>query len=337
MEPSQQHLRPPPKDSLLNHLTFSVESRPPFRLDLTTWVLRRVAANAIDRWDGQTYRRVMILGGKAVEVQVVQSGPPPRSRVDVVAIGARLTASARPAIQAAVERLLGLQVDLRAFYRFAARDPKLSALAEQFRGFKPTRFLTLFEGAVIGIASQQVTLALAIQLLNRVAATYGLPSPSGDMTAHAFPRPEDLASLRPQAFRKLGFNRQKGRAVIELSRAILRGDTDLESLAALEDEVALAALREFRGVGRWTAEYLLLRGMGRTHIFPGDDVGTRKKLEQWLGLRKPLDYDGCRRVLARWAPYAGLIYFHLLLRHLAEKGFLMSSGGAAARAAESQD
>jgi len=84
-------------------------------------------------------------------------------------------------------------------------------------------------------------------------------------------------------------------------------------------------LTELRGVGRWTAEYVLLRGLGRVHIFPGDDVGVRNKLQGWLGLQKPLDYESVQRTLARWHPYEGLIYFHLLLHSLAEKEEL--SGG----------
>lgn len=63
----------------------------------------------------------------------------------------------------------------------------------------------------------------------------------------------------------------------------------------------------------------MLRGLGRTHIFPGDDVGARKRLEKRLGLRKSLDYRGVSRVLRAWRDFGGLIYFHMLLDGLAEK------------------
>jgi DNA-3-methyladenine glycosylase II len=62
--------------------------------------------------------------------------------------------------------------------------------------------------------------------------------------------------------------------------------------------------------------------LGRTHIFPGDDVGARNNLQRWLHLAKPLDYEGVRRVQSRWDGYAGLVYFHLLLDRLAEAGSL---------------
>jgi DNA-3-methyladenine glycosylase II len=75
----------------------------------------------------------------------------------------------------------------------------------------------------------------------------------------------------------------------------------------------VARLCTLRGVGRWTAEYVLLRGLGRLHVFPGDDVGARNNLQRWLGILEPLDYDGVQRVLARWQPFQGLVYLHLLL------------------------
>ena len=70
--------------------------------------------------------------------------------------------------------------------------------------------------------------------------------------------------------------------MIELARSIAEGRLDLEGLADLPDDEAVKRLCELRGVGRWTAEYVLLRGLGRTHIFPGDDVGARNNLQRWL-------------------------------------------------------
>jgi len=56
--------------------------------------------------------------------------------------------------------------------------------------------------------------------------------------------------------------------MIELSRLVAEGSMDLEALEAFPDDVAIARLQHLRGVGRWTAEYVLLRGLGRIHVFP---------------------------------------------------------------------
>lgn len=306
----------------MNALTLSLDPMPPFRLDLTVWTLRRRPDNAMDRWDGQTYRRTLALGDEPVEVAATQLGPPDEPHLAVMLTGADLPTDAGRAVSAILERTLGLRVDLAAFYRFAATDPKLGPLARRFRGAKPPRLPTTFEALVNAVACQQITLTQGIHLLNRLAESYGVAPANGPASGHAFPRPKDLAAAAPEELKGLGFSTQKGRALVELARAIAEGQLALEELAGLDDETALARLLLLRGVGRWTAEYVLLRGLGRTHIFPGDDVGARNNLRRWLGLDAPLDYGGVRRALASWRDYGGLIYFHLLLDRLAKAGYV---------------
>jgi DNA-3-methyladenine glycosylase II len=292
----------------------------PFRLDLTVWTLRRRSHNIVDRWDGTTYRRVLPLPTGTVEVALTQPAPPETARLKVAVEGRPVSAAVRSAVTTALERLLGLRIDLTEFYQFAAHDRKLGPLVRRFRGMKPPRFATIFEGVVNAIACQQLSLTFGVHLLNRLAAAFGAAFGQGDETVHAFPRPEDLARLSSTDLRPFGFSSQKGRAIIELARSVDEGQLDLEALAALSDEDAVNRLCELRGVGRWTAEYVLLRGLGRTHVFPGDDVGARKNLQRWLHLAKPLDYEGVRKTQARWDGYSGLVYFHLLLDRLAEAG-----------------
>ena len=69
-------------------------------------------------------------------------------------------------------------------------------------------------------------------------------------------------------------------------------------------------------------EYVLLRGLGRLHIFPGDDVGAHNKLRHLFGIDTALDYDAVHRLVARWQPYAGVVYFHLLLDSLSTAGLV---------------
>lgn len=302
-------------------LTFSLKPAAPFRLDLAVWTLRRRPENVIDRWDGRCYRRALALGSGPVEIAVNQTGPPDTPRLHVAVTGEPAGPGTRTAVTSALERLLGLRVDLAEFAQFAARDDRIGPLARRFRGMKPPRFPTVFESVVNAIACQQITLTLGIRLLGRLAEAHGLTVSGGDAPgAHAFPRPADLAKLKPEELRPLGFSRQKARAMIELAAAVSEGLLNLEALASESDETALDHLSRLRGVGRWTGEYVLLRGLGRLHIFPGDDVGARNNLVRWLGLTDPLTYDGVRRVLSPWRAYGGLIYFHLLLDRLAEAG-----------------
>lgn len=308
--------------SQLHQIHFSLKPVPPFRLDLTVWALRRRPDNIVDRWNGQTYRRVLMLDKDPTELAVTQKGPSDKPEVDIVLTSTHPSLDRKAAARSAVERSLGLKIDLSSFYQLAEHETKLNSLAQRFRGLKPPRFSTMFEALVNGIACQQLTLTLGIVLLNRLVTAYGRPIQIENFRFYAFPTPEDLAVLEPEVFRKLGFSHRKGQAIIELARNIVDQRLDQKSFAAMNDEDALANLCQLRGVGRWTAEYVLLRGLGRLHIFPADDVGGRKRLQEWLKLKSPLDYEGVHSVLAAWKPYEGLVYFHLLMTGLAERGIL---------------
>jgi DNA-3-methyladenine glycosylase II len=300
----------------LERRTFQVKPLPPFRLDLTVWALRRRAINAVDRWDGMTHRRTLVVNGQPLAIEVVQTAPSEHPLLHVTVSGSSLSPCTRSAVTAALTRLFGFDRCLTDFYRAAADDPVLGPLAQAFRGLKPPRFPTLFETLVNAFACQQVTLSLGIQLLNRLAKSYAFGLDGVDGRAFAFPCPADLVGRAPDELRALGFSRQKARAIIELARALAEHRFDVDELEHFDDATAKARLRALRGVGRWTAEYVLLRGFGRLHVFPGDDVGARNNLHRWLGLLEPLDYDGVQRALAKWEPFQGLVYLHLLLRGL---------------------
>jgi DNA-3-methyladenine glycosylase II len=302
---------------------FSLRPVPPFRLDLTAWTLRRRADNVVDRWDGESYRRVLILRGRPVELQVTQTAPPDSPRLEISVMGAPMTPGLKVQAAAALERLLGIRIDLSDFYRLAERDAKLALLVERFRGMKPPRLASPFETLANAVACQQITLTQGIHLLNRLAEEYG-PSLEG---AYGFPGPEVLAEQRPEALRQIGLSYQKADYLTGIACEIVEGRLDLKGLGKMDDGVAVERLRELRGVGRWTAEYVLLRGFGRLDIFPGDDVGAWHNLMRWLGLRKPLDYTRVNRIVGRWQPYAGLVYFHLLLDRLDRAGYLSAGDG----------
>lgn len=104
----------------MSQSAFFLEPISPFRLDLTAWTLRRGPDNAIDRWDDTTSRRVLTPAGGPVEVAVVQTGPPEAPQLRVTVDGAPLGSDLTLAVTGALDRMLGLRIDLAEFYRLAA-------------------------------------------------------------------------------------------------------------------------------------------------------------------------------------------------------------------------
>ena len=300
-------------------VTISCHPLQPFRLDLTVWALRRRSRNRIDVWDGG-YRRVLMVDERPVLVHATQSGENGAELVtlELSASGSDLTPQRCQQAREIVERSLGMGVDLGGFYRLAADDRHLEGLARRFRGLKPPRFPTLFEALANAVACQQLSLEVGIELLNRLALAYGAELDEG----RSFPEAGVIAGLTVPSLRRLGFSARKADTLLRIATAIAVGALDEGRLERLSPPAILTALRGIRGIGRWSAEYVLLRGLAHHEVYPGDDVGARNRLRAFLGVTQVLDYSGVQQVAGAWAPYAGMVYFHHLLDGLAARGTL---------------
>ena len=303
-----------------------IEVPAPFRLDLTVWTLRRRPHNAVDRWDGTSYRRTLVVVERPVEVTLSQQqgSVSPVLIVEIRGTFARSGDDVATETRSMLDRTLGLGADLKPFYRLAEGDPRLQTLARSFLGMRPPLFPSVFEAVVNAIACQQLSLVVGIHLLNRLAERYG-PTPSNRGALPGFPTPDGLAGADPQVLRELGFSRAKARAVILLAQQTASGAVDLEALRHETDDRAFTTLLELSGVGRWSAEYTLLRGLGRWNVLPGDDVGAQNNLRRRFDLDTSPGYDALAGLARDWWPYGGLVYFHLLLDSLAGSGHVTPS------------
>lgn len=312
----------------MRRIEFDLTPLPPYRLDLTAWALKRREDNTWDRWDSGagTYSRLIVHDGQPIDVSVTQTGsintPVLHVTACVDADSIDLTDDAiRSAAEPVIRSLLGTDVDLSEFRRMASTDSALSSLATRLTGLKPPRYSTLFEALTNAITCQQITLTAGLRILGRLAEACGARLGQ----AVSFPLPENVVQLSAQDLIDLGYSRQKARAMVELSALAVDGELGRSIIADLNDDEAVERLRRLYGVGRWSAEYTLLRGDGRLGIFPGDDVGVRKHLEQWLKLDHRLNYDGVSRILETWQPFGGMIYLHLLTASLVDSGRVMQS------------
>ena len=108
-----------------------------------------------------------------------------------------------------------------------------------------------------------------------------------------------------------------------VSRAA-EGRLDLDAIASLDDEEALARLQEQVGIGRWTAEYALLRGYGRRDLIPAGDAGLKAAVGVYLGLPGHASEAQVRELAERWRPYRGELAF--MVWFVMNQGWFKRSG-----------
>lgn len=309
---------------MMKSISFRMDAVAPFRLDYTAWALRRRPENIIDTFEGGIYRRALVFEGSPVLVSVIQPEME-KPEIEIRAMwdkGEYHRARLEEFIKGILIRMLGMKKDLRSFYVFSKKEAHLKLIVQRFMGLKPPMFPSVFECAVNAIACQQLSLNVGMILLSHVAKKFGKRIKTPEGKYHAFPEASALRKRQAEDFRGLGFSFNKAIAIIALSKSVTEGRLDLERLLDLDNESAVKELLEIRGIGRWSAEYILLRGLGRTGSLPADDIGFRNKLTDWLNIGEKLDYEGVLREIKRFGPYAGLIYFHLLLKSLLEKGYI---------------
>jgi DNA-3-methyladenine glycosylase II len=200
---------------------------------------------------------------------------------------------------------------------------------------RPPRFPGVFEALVNAVACQQLSLTVGIHLLGRLATAYG-PTLPGRFATPGFPSPDQLAGADPSHLRSLGFSQAKARTILLIAGQVASGSLDLDGLERLGDDRAFAALVDLPGIGRWSGEYVLLRGLGRLQVLPGDDVGARNNLRRRFGLAADAGYDELAALGTMWWPYGGMVYFHLLLDGLAGAGHLEAVGGGAPPGSEAR-
>jgi DNA-3-methyladenine glycosylase II len=307
-----------------------VVPRRPYSLALTAERYTRFP-EVVDRFDGGVYRRLLPVG-RGVLLSVEQEGPASRA---VLHAGLEGPDAGSPAARAAALRVvdvaLGAAVAVRPFYRAFASDPVIGAAIRDFRGLRAAGVPSLWEAAVTAILSQQVNLKFAYDIRRELAETFGGRRRFGGRIYFSFPSPEALAGQTPRTLRRFRLSRAKAKAIYALAAAFARGAVSEAEVAALPDEEAVQRLTALPGVGRWTAEIALLRGLGRTDIFPAGDLGVVKYLAQGLlGHRAKAEEETMRRFALRWSPHRGLalVYAYAELRRLRLLGDLRPTAAA---------
>jgi DNA-3-methyladenine glycosylase II len=280
--------------------------RPPFRLDLTANVLRRLSTNVVDTFDGAVYRRLV---GEGL-VRVEQIAP------DRIAAGVEGALPDGVALPALVERMLGTNVDLTAFTAASEAVPWLAPLVRGALGVKPPRYPSIWEACVNAIVYQQVSIHAAGAILRRVIERYAVPRILGDLRLHAFPSAQTIVDADAEELRGVGLSINKVVALRTVGRAIIEGVIDEAALAMYSTEELMRALASHRGIGPWTAAVIALRGFGRLDLFPMNDSGVARGLRDFTG-QSEVDVAA---LLALLGEQRGMLYYHLLLGRLAARG-----------------
>lgn len=181
-------------------------------------------------------------------------------------------------------------------------DPVMGSLVEALgpiqRGHEPDLWWALVDA----IGSQQLSVKAAATILGRLHAL------GSDGYA---PRPEEVLALPEEELRAAGLSRAKTRYIRELAEGWLDGSLELDRLPGLADDEAIEHLTRIKGVGRWTAEMVLIFSLGRPDILAVDDLGLRNAVQRAYGLEQRPDRESFLALGEPWRPFRSAASLYL--------------------------
>ena len=175
----------------------------------------------------------------------------------------------------------------------AEREPAFAGVIEKFGVPEPRSSDPGAQTLLRTIVGQQVSVAAARSMWNKLEAAFGSP-----------PDLKKLLAASDEELRAAGMSRQKSGYIRSLAELVISGDLDLDNLPS-DDEEAIALLTKIKGIGRWSAEIYLLFAEGRPDIWPAGDLAVQIEAGRLLGLDRRPNEAETRALAEPWRPHRG--------------------------------
>lgn len=293
----------------MSHAEHIILLRSPYDFARSIRFWERSTLELCEQWADGVYRRIVLLDNQSVVLTLRDVGSLEAPAVAVEVDNHAATTAELVALEPVVRTLLGDDLDLRAFYHAIAGDPIMAEVVQQLYGIRAPRS-PVWETLCWVIIGQQISLPFARILKTRLVARYADLVEVAGRPLHVFPPPERLAEAQLEDLLAMQFSRNKASFIIGLGQSIVDGVFDLERVRRMPTEDAIMYLIGFRGIGRWTAEFTLLRALGRPDALPANDAGVRQAITALYG--EKLAEPQLRSFAARWQPWQGTAATYLL-------------------------
>ncbi len=296
-------LTPAATRALPHDTGFSLALPPGYVLDRVLAGLGRDPHSLAERREGAVFHAATRLAGTPALLRMDFS----TADTVRVTLPPALPTTLRPLAAERVAALLGIAQDAAGFARLA----KKLGLGRLVAGREPLRLLQSldpWDALVWAILGQQINLPFAFRLRRALVELAGTPVGAG---LHAPPTPATVAALPPEALLARQFSRQKIAYLLDTARLVASGALDLDQLAAGSATRAERTLRAVRGLGPWTVNYVMMRGLGFADCVPYGDTGVTSGLQKLLALDVRPDADATRRLMLPFSPHRSLATAHL--------------------------
>ena len=290
---------------------------PPFNFDLSA----QIFANGdpqVRRYEKSVFRQVIRIGNKLALVSVESIGTVENPRLSVELKASRkLTEADKENAGKTVNHLFNLDFNLTMFYEEARNDAVMTRLTWKLYGLKSPTTQFAFEALVDSIIEQQISLKVANTFERRIIKKWGDALNLGDEVFYAYPTPKSLAAATQQELRTVGLSERKAEYIRNVASMIAEEKLNLETLKTSKSaNDIIEELDRIKGVGVWTAELTMLRGMRRLEALPADDLGLRRTISHYYCGGKSITSTEARKIAENWGKWKGLAAYYLIVAEM---------------------
>jgi DNA-3-methyladenine glycosylase II len=204
-----------------------------------------------------------------------------------------------------------LDRDLKPFYKLIAEDPDLHPLLK-LEGLRLIGIPDFFEAISWGIIGQQINLSFAYKMKRRLTEHYGESLEYENKRYFMFPGPEIVQQIPVEDLKAFQFSGRKAEYLIGIAALLASGELSKEKINALQsEELMLQKLISIRGVGEWTANYTLLKGLKTPNNIPYGDTGLDTALLKLKGIERKQNRKAVDAFFERFAGWKSYLVFYL--------------------------
>ena len=288
----------------MDRLTVSIKPVPPFNFELTagyhTYFQNRYGTDTME--DG-VYRRLIDLDDKLVLASVRSIGTLEAPELALELQGPELNPDDVESATDRVSWLLGVDQGLAPFYELGRADQAMAGLVEQFYGLHLPHTASVFEALVLAVLGQQISTNVARIIRTLLIETFGPSAEFDGETYYAFPRPASIWASSPAELHTMKLTQRKSEYVHGLAGSALDPEMGLECLEELTDREIVEKLVALRGVGMWTAQWALIRAVGRPDALPLGDLALRRVVSRLFMDGEDVNDAKVEEIAQRWSPY----------------------------------
>lgn len=205
-----------------------------------------------------------------------------------------------------------LNINIQPFYSSISKDILLKDLVEKYYGLRLIGIPELFEALCWAIIGQQINLTFAYTLKRRFVETIGEKLKFEEKDYWLFPSAEQLLNITVSDLMKLQFTGKKSEYILDLAQKINLGELpNKQQLKKLGYEEAKSTLLKIRGVGEWTADYVLMKCLRFQEAIPIGDVGLHNAIKNILNLQNKPSFEEIQNYSAEWKNWEAYSAFYL--------------------------